>query len=608
MADGPSRELRSSADLVMLRARVDRMENSKLGQLIIETGRLLELRDGASTESRAYERLGNEIAGLPKQLAWMPRGKWPESIVKAPETVVDNICLMLEQGALPLLLDLRASIPPGVVEVLQLPGFGTNRVRILREQLGIESVEDLEAACNEAKVRDLKEFDERSEQGMLDAITFWRSNKDRHLLHLAWSKANPMLARLRTFPGVIRCDVTGGLRRWTETVPGISFLVSAVDTAAVLEHFLGQDDVVEVTDRTETSVTAVIAGGLRSTLRVVSDRMYPFALTKYTGNGAHFAALCESAKERGFDLNEYGMTRTELDANDPKARVRCHGEEDIYNLLDMQFIPPELRENDGEFDAAENYQIPPLVEWTALRGSLHNHSNWSDGRQTLQEMAAGAYDMGCSYWAVTDHSRSCFAGKGLDEKRLIAQINEVELVNQLYQDAERPFRLLSGSEVDIKSAGKLDFADDILAQLDVVVASIHQALSGSEAEMTRRLVAAAENRHVHMIGHMSGRMLLQRDAYKVNQKAVIDACAETDTWIELNASPWRLDMDWRLWRYASERGVKCVINTNSHRAEQGQNLLFGAHLARKGWLTKFDIVNTQPLKQLRDTLLKKRLQ
>ncbi len=583
------------------------MDNSQIGKLILETGRLLELRDGASGDSRAYQRLGGEITGLPRQLAWMPREKWPEAIADNPEAVVDSLCILLEQGSLPMLLDLRSSLPPGLVEMLELPGFSPVRIRVLREKLDIESVEDLEGACHGEKVRELSEFDERSEAEMLDAITFWRSNKDRHQIHIAWSKANPMLERLRNLPGVIRCDVTGALRRWTETVPGISFLVSAVDTGAVLEHFVAQDEVAEVTERQDTSVTVVLKGGLRSTLRVVSDRMYPFALTKYTGNGSHFEALCESARERGFELNEYGMTRTELDAGDPKARVRCHGEEDIYNLLDLQFIPPEMRENEGEFDAAAKNQIPPLVEWTALRGSLHNHSNWSDGRQSLKEMASDAYDLGCSYWAVTDHSRSCFAGKGLDEKRLIAQINEVELVNQLYQDADRPFRLLSGTEMDVKSGGKMDFDDEILAQLDVVVASIHQALSGSEAEMTRRLVAAAESRYVHMIGHMTGRLLLQRDGYKVNQKAVIDACAETGTWIELNASPWRFDMDWRLWRYAREKGVKCAVNTNSHRAEHGQYLRFGAHVARKGWLTKYDIVNTLPLKQLRDTLLTNRL-
>ena len=581
------------------------MDNSQIGKLILETGRLLELRDGASGDSRAYQRLGGEITGLPRQLVWMPREKWPEAIADNPEVVVDSLCILLEQGSLPMLLDLRSSLPPGLVEMLELPGFSPVRIRILREKLDIESVEDLEGACHGEKVRELSEFDERSEAEMLDAITFWRSNKDRHQIHIAWSRP------IRCWSGCAICrgDSVRCHRR------------SASLDGNGARHFLprvgrGHGCRARTLCRSRRGRRGDgTAGHFRDRRAQGRPAFHPARRERpHVSVCAHEVPATDrtsrrsaSARERGFELNEYGMTRTELDAGDPKARVRCHGEEDIYNLLDLQFIPPEMRENEGEFDAAAKNQIPPLVEWTALRGSLHNHSNWSDGRQSLKEMASDAYDLGCSYWAVTDHSRSCFAGKGLDEKRLIAQINEVELVNQLYQDADRPFRLLSGTEMDVKSGGKMDFDDEILAQLDVVVASIHQALSGSEAEMTRRLVAAAESRYVHMIGHMTGRLLLQRDGYKVNQKAVIDACAETGTWIELNASPWRFDMDWRLWRYAREKGVKCAVNTNSHRAEHGQYLRFGAHVARKGWLTKYDIVNTLPLKQLRDTLLTNRL-
>jgi DNA polymerase (family X) len=583
------------------------MDNTRIGHIISETGRLLELRDGPTAESGAFNRGGTDIRRLPRPLAWSPPETWPEPIRQLAAPVRESVVILLEAGTLPIYEELRSSLAPGIVELLELPGFSAARVRLLRNRLGVESVEDLENVCQSNQVAALSEFDEASQAQMLEAVGFWRSNKDLHHLHTGWVTANPMLERIRNQPGIIRCSVTGCLRRWTETVPGISFLVSATDTATVMEFFVSQPEVGKVTDRESTTVSVILKGGLRATLRVVSDRMFPFALARYTGNSAHYQALSARARDRGLELDEYGLRRADGNSDDPATRIRCHGEEDIYYALDLDFIPPELREDTGEFAAAEKHELPPLLEWTALRGSLHNHSAWSDGRQTLEDMAADAYEMGFSYWAVTDHSVSDFVGKGLKEKQVIAQINEIELVNQQYQDAERPFRLLSGLEVDIKTGGRLDFEDGILAQLDVVVASIHQGLSGNEAEMTRRLIAAAENRNVQIIGHLTGRMLLQRDGYRVNQRAVIDACAETGTWIELNASPWRLDMDWRLWRYAKEKGAKCVINTNSHRAEHGQYLRFGAHIARKGWLTKHDVVNTLPLKHLRDALLEKRL-
>ena len=582
------------------------MDNTCIGDILRDTGMLLALKDGPSTESDAYEQIGREVARLPRQLAWLPPEAWPESVKSLPDEIRTGIAELIEDGTFPRLDDLRSHVPPGLIELANLPEFKPARVRLLRDKLGVESVEDLEAACRSGRIAELPQFDEGSQRQMLDGITFWRSNADRHHLQVAWVTANPILERMRTLECVIRCSVTGALRRWNETVPGISFLVSSTDTEAVLDFYTSQAEVDQVISREEAVASVIFKVGLRSTIRVVTDRAFPFSLVKYTGNGAHFEKLSQRAREQGYLLNEWGLSRSENDTHSIDSR-RCHGEEEIYYALGLECIPPELREDLGEFEAAEKHEIPPLVEWTALRGSLHNHSDWSDGRQTLKELASHAYDLGFSYWAVTDHSKSCFVGKGIDHRQLIAQINEVELVNQLYQDAERPFRLLSGTEVDIRAGGRLDLANDILAQLDVVVASIHQSLAGSEAEMTRRLIAAAENRYVQILGHLSGRLLLQRDAYKVDQRAVIDACAETGTWIELNAHAWRADMDWRMWRYARERGVKCVINTNSHRAEHAQNLRFGAHLARKGWLTKHDVVNTLSLKRLRSALLQKRL-
>ena len=291
---------------------------------------------------------------------------------------------------------------------------------------------------------------------------------------------------------------------------------------------------------------------------------------------------------------------------DPKLLVPCPAEEDVFVALGLPYIPPELREDHGEFAAGEKNALPRLLEWTDLRGSLHNHSTWSDGHGTLEDIAAHVRELGCDYWAITDHSKASFQAHGLDAARLREQLQAVQRINRELADDGSDFRLLTGSEVDILSEGKLDFDNDLLAELDVVVASIHAGFSQSEAEMTKRLIRAAENPFVHMLGHLTGRLLLEREPYKVNPQAVIDACAATGTWIELNANPYRFDLDWRLWPYAKSKGVKGVINCDAHRHEHAGFLRLGAGIARKGWLSKTDVINTLPLPALLTALKKKR--
>ena len=336
----------------------------------------------------------------------------------------------------------------------------------------------------------------------------------------------------------------------------------------------------------------------------MSDAEYPFAQAYFTGSKEHNIAMRQRAIARGLRLNEYGLFKSKEETRDPKLRLDCKTEEDIFAALDLAYIPPELREDKGEFEAGQAGTIPRLIEWTNLKGSLHNHSNWSDGAESLEEIANYMSGLGCDYWAITDHSRASFQANGLDEARLYKQIAEVERVNQRFETAGSHFRLLSGIEVDILKTN-LDFDDALLAELDVVVASLHVAGS-NEADNTQRLIAAAENPNVHILGHLTGRLLLRREAYPINQHAVIDACATTGTWLELNANPYRFDLDWRLWQHAKAKGVKCVINTDAHRNEHAGFLRLGAGIARKGWLTANDVINTLPLAKLRKELAKKR--
>src|SRR6266436_2568171 len=326
----------------------------------------------------------------------------------------------------------------------------------------------------------------------------------------------------------------------------------------------------------------------------------------FTGGKEHNIVMRHRAIERGLRLNEYGLFRSKTETRDPKLLESCKTEEEIFGKLGLKFIPPEMREDMGEFKLAEKGEVPRLIEWTDLKGSLHNHSTWSDGHQRPEDIARSMRELGLAYWAITDHSKSSVQAKGLDAVRLRQELEEIKKINDLLANEGTDFRLLTGAEVDILKDGKLDFADNVLAELDVVVASIHQSFTQTEAETTKRLIAAAQNPCVNILGHLTGRILLEREAYKVDQRAVIDACAATGTWTELNASPYRFDMDWRLWPYAKSKGVKCVINCDAHRFEHAGYLRLGAGMARKGWLTREDVINTLPLKALLKELGKKR--
>jgi DNA polymerase (family 10) len=365
-----------------------------------------------------------------------------------------------------------------------------------------------------------------------------------------------------------------------------------------------QPGIITVTAKGDTKASVILEGGIQSDLRVVSDKEFPFALMYFTGSKEHNIVMRQRAIARGLRLNEYGLFKSKEETRDPKLLVPCKDEAEIFEKLDLAFVPPEIREDHGEFDAAEKGNLPRLIEWTDLKGSLHNHSVWSDGHNTLEDIAAHMEELGLEYWAITDHSKASFQANGLDANRVREQLKEVRKVNEQLVKRGSEFRLLTGIEVDILK-DRLDFDDELLAELDVVVASLHVP-ANNEAENTKRLIRAAQNKYVHILGHLSGRLLLEREAYPVNQQAVIDACGETGTWIELNCNPYRFDLDWRLWPYAKSKGVKCVINPDAHRSEHAGFLRLGAGIARKGWLTKADVMNTLPLEKLKQELKKKR--
>jgi DNA polymerase (family 10) len=581
------------------------MDKDQIAEVLSEIGVLLELKGENPFKTRAYANAARALESLNEPLDKIIAEERLGDIKGIGEALQKKITELAATGRLPYYEELKASVPAGLMEMMQIPGVGPKKVKALYEKLGIKTVAELEAACLAGKIAGLEGFGEKTQTKILEGIKFRRAYATRHLLVEALGVAEPLLEALRQHPDVIRCSTAGSLRRSKEIIGDVDLLVSSKKPAEVINDFTSYPGILSVSAKGDTKASVILAGGIQCDLRVVSDAEFPFALLYFTGSKEHNIILRQRAIQRGLRLNEYGLFKSKEETRDPKLRVRCNTEADIYEQLGLADIPPEMREDHGEFALAEKGPLPRLVEWTDLRGSLHNHSNWSDGHSTLENIAVYMQELGCDYWAVTDHSKSSFQAHGLDPARVREQIKKIADINRRLEDEDTDFRLLTGTEVDILK-DRLDFDDELLAKLDVVVASLHAGFSQNEADNTKRIIRAAENPFVHMLGHLTGRLLLEREPYKVNQQAVIDACAATGTWIELNANPHRFDLDWRLWPYAKSKGVKCVINCDAHRDEHASFLRLGTGIARKGGLEKKDIINTLPLDKLRKELAKKR--
>ncbi|MCU0782604.1 MAG: DNA polymerase/3'-5' exonuclease PolX [Verrucomicrobia bacterium] len=580
------------------------MDKDKVAEVLVEIGTLLELKGENPFKTRAYLNAARTLESLSEPLAKLVAEVRLGEIKGIGEALEKKITELVQTGKLAYYDELKASIPPGLVEMLEIPGLGPKKIQALQKHLGVDSIEKLEAACKAGKVAELEGFGEKTQTNLLEGIERKRQYASKHLLAGALAAAEPLLESLRSHPDVIRCSTAGSLRRWKEVIGDIDLLASSSKPAEVIEFFTQQPGILKVIAKGETKASVILEGGIQADLRVVSDKEFPFALAYFTGSKEHNIVMRSRAIARGLRLNEYGLFKSKEETRDSKLLVSCRDEAEIFAKLDLPEVPPELREDHGEFAAGEKGELPKLIEWPDLRGSLHNHSTWSDGHNRPAEIAAHMEELGLEYWAITDHSKSSFQANGLDTQRVREQLKEIKKVNEQLAARGGDFRLLTGVEVDILK-DRLDFDDDLLAELDVVVASLHVA-ANNEAENTKRLIRAAENKFVHLLGHLTGRLLLEREAYPVNQQAVIDACAETGTWIELNCNPHRFDLDWRLWPYAKSKGVKCVINPDAHRNEHAMFLRLGVGVARKGWLEKSDVINTLPLEKLRNELSRKR--
>lgn len=572
------------------------METAQVAAQLRKIALLLELKGENPFKIRAYENGARAVEAHAAELATLAAEGRLGEIPGLGEALREKITTLLTTGSLPFLDKLRAEFPPTLPDLLQIPGLGAKKLRVLHQELGLDSIEALEAACRDGRVAALKGFGPKSAENFLDGIARRRSFAGQFRLGDVLPLAEALADQLRDHPAVIRISLAGSLRRMKEVVKDADLVASSKDPAAVMDAFTSLPGVRSVTSRGATKSSVVLDNGLPCDLRVVEDRHFAATLLHFTGSKEANVALRQRAIARGLKLSEYG-----LEAETPGSKTaapKCPDEAALYKALDLDFIPPELRENLGEIEAAEAGRLPRLLEWTDLRGCFHNHTTASDGRDTLEAMARAAAALGLDYLGIADHSKSSVQANGLSAERLLAQAAEIRARNRREDD----IHLFAGVECDILKDGSLDYEDAVLKQLDYVVASVHNALSQDAKAMTKRIIRAMENPHVTLIGHPTGRLLLDRPGYDLDVDKMLDAAAETGTWIELNANPWRLDMDWRHWKTARDKGVKCVINPDAHATDQLAYLHLGARIARKGWLRKQDVVNTLPLKDIQALL------
>jgi DNA polymerase (family 10) len=578
------------------------MDKSQVTDILEEIAVLLELKGENPFKTRAYTNAARAIDGYDGDLAQLAVENRLGELPGLGEALQKKVGELLATGRLGYYEELRASVPAGLLAMMEIPGLGAKKIRVLRAELKIESVEQLEAACRAHTVQKLAGFGVKTEEKLLAGIERLRANASLFVYAEAWAMAEELREALREHEDVLQLSTAGSLRRGREVVKDIDLVASSRHPEAVMDYFVALPMVAEVTGHGTTKSSVVLKGGISVDLRVVSDREFPYALHHFTGSKEHNVAMRQRAIAQGKKLSEWGLFVTPKDKRKASAEdgelVSCRTEEELFAALGLQFIPPELRENLGEIEAAEKGLIPRLVEWTQLRGTFHCHTNWSDGKNTLAEMAGEARELGLDYLGIADHSKSSFQANGLNEERLAEQLELIAAYNRETPD----FHVFAGSEVDILKDGRLDFSDDVLARLDYVVASVHNALTLDEEEMTARVIRAMENEYVTMLGHATGRLLLVREASHINLTKIIDCAARTGTVIELNCSSLRMDMDWRWWHRARDLGVKCAINPDAHRVSQFAMLRHGVTLARKGWLRREDVVNTLPLAEVKKVL------
>jgi len=590
------------------------MTKSQIAEVLEEIATLLELKDENPFKIRAYANAARSLETFGGNLSDLQD---EEALAKIPgigKAIAAKVKELAGTGKLKYLEELRAEFPAAILELFSISGLGAKKIKALYEQLHISSIEQLREACESGRVARLPGFGETTQAKICTAIEQRAKHSGYFQFGQIAAETESLRRDLAAHPDALQVDVAGSYRRRREIVRDVDLVVATKKPAAITEFFIKHALAESIIAQGPTKTSVRLRSGIQCDLRVVTSAEYPFALNYFTGSKEHNIEMRSRALQRGWTLNEYRLARLPPDPKAKKARggraikrptvkiPTVRDEADLYRALGLDFIPPELRENCGEFEAAEKHSLPRLIEQDNLRGTFHCHTVASDGHNSLEEMASAAQKLGLEYLGIAEHSKSSIQAHGIDAAKLRAQVAAIRKMNKKFDG----FRLFAGVECDILRDGTLDFDDEILAELDFAVASIHSVFNLSEAEMTKRIIRAMGNPFITILGHLTGRLLLKRDPYLVDIPAVLEAAAATGTWIELNAAPKRLDLDWRWWPLAKQQGVKCVINPDAHRTERLQDLWFGVGIARKGWLTKSDVMNCLPLGKIESALQAKR--
>lgn len=554
------------------------MTNKEVVEVLEEIALLLDLSGESPFKSRAYTNAARRIEQLNSTIADLVELGTVQDIQGVGDALEKKIVELVTTGVMGYHVDLRAQFPESLFDLFKIPGLGPKRIKAVYGELGIQSLDALEEACTGGTISKLKGFGPKMQEKIVEGISFAKQHQGLHLLNEARDQAVRLKNVLANHPATIRIEIAGSLRRCKEVVHDADLIASSSDPVALMKSFVEDSEVKQITNQGETKSSVLLQTGLAVDLRVVSDEEYPFALAHFTGSKDHNVVMRQRAKEKGLKLNEYGLF------DDGGTKV-CADEADLYGALDLNYIPPELREDMGEFDVE---RLPILVELDDLKGMIHCHSTYSDGRNTIEEMALATRDRGYQYLTITDHSQSAAYAGGLFPERIEMQHAEIEKLNRELA----PFRIFKGIESDIRSDGSLDYEDEILKSFDLIIASVHSKLDMSEKEATKRVVTAAENPYTTILGHPTGRLLLARAGYPLDYEKLFDACAANAVAIEINANCHRLDLDWRYVRRAKEKGVKLSIGPDAHGVSGLDNMVYGVGMARKGWLEADDVLNT----------------
>jgi DNA polymerase (family 10) len=572
------------------------MSKERLIELFEESATLLELKGESPFKSRAYSNAARVLAQMEGDLHESVQNHSLMEYKGIGKAIFEKIAEGIQTGRLSFYEELKASTPPGLLEMLKIKGLGPKKIRIIYDQLGIEDIVGLEYACIENRLVDLPGFGKKTQDKIREGIVYQKRHKGFYHSHTARSEGERLLALLLQKEEVVRASLAGSLRRRNEVVKDIDLVVSSGSPFVVMDYTGSLPGIEKEVSRTENSAKFILKTGIMLDLHVVSEDRFPYMLYYYTGSKAYHDAIYERAKNYGMMISEYGLF---LDDH----MLPCQDEQEIFSTLELDYIAPELRENNGEIEVASRHRLPRLVEEREIRGIFHVHSTYSDGAAPLAQMVEAAERLGFEYIGISDHSQSAFYANGLKEDQIKKQHEEIDRLQEQFR-----IRIFKGIESDILPDGSLDYDDRILALFDFVIASVHSSFNMSEEEMTQRIVRAIGHPATTFLGHPTGRILLSREGYRVNIPEVIAAAHRHGVAIELNASPYRLDLDWRYCKLAKEAGVRLSIHPDAHGLSGLTDVRSGVGIARKGWLSSDDLVNTLSLNEMEIYLEKKKNQ